>query len=291
MGEPARRGSGPVLVRHPVHPGLRGIVAGVVGYREEATHRVVRRQPAGSLIPLVMSFGPQLEILDLSHGTGVGVRDSFVVGLTPGWATTAFSGSQHCLQVYLTPLGVSRLLNAPASSIAGTVVDVADVIPAFDEGFRERLLSAPTWDQRFQMMDRALLRRVALSEAVDPMTDWMWHQIHRSRGRVRISELVKETGMSHRHVSSRFRQMIGTTPKVAAAVVRFERAASALHRASIADVAAAYGYADQSHLTREFMRFSGETPNQLREARRPTAHTAVGADHGDHSAAQRGVAG
>jgi AraC-like DNA-binding protein len=274
-----------------VHPGLRGLVAGTVGYREEGTDRVVRRQPAGSLIPLVVSFGPRLEILELSHGTGVGLRDSFVVGLMPGWATTAFVGSQHCLQVYLTPLGASRLLDAPAASFARMVVDLTDVIPALDEGFRERLWSAGTWERRFEMMDRALLQRVAHSEAVEPMAAWMWHQIQRSRGTVRISALVGETGMSHRHVTSRFRQTIGTTPKVAASVVRFEGATTALHRDSIADVAAAYGYADQSHLTREFLRFSGETPAQLRLARRPTAHTALGVGEGHHPAGPPRVTG
>lgn len=279
----AGREPGPVLVRHPAHPGLRGMVAGMVGYREDTTRRVVRRQPAGSLIPLVVSFGPRLEILDLSHGTGLGPKESFVVGLMPGHATTAFASSQHCLQVYLTPLGAARLLDAPAASIACSVVDLADVIPAFDEGFRERLWAARSWDRRFEVMDRALLQRLAGSESADPMVAWMWHQIDRSRGTARISALVGETGLSHRHVSSRFKQTIGATPKVAAAVVRFEWAAQALHRASIADVAAAYGYADQSHLIREFRRFSGETPTQLREARRPTAHTALGAVTDDAS--------
>jgi hypothetical protein len=75
-----RREPGPVLVRPPAHPGLRGIVAGMVGYREDTTRRVVRRQPAGSLIPLVVSFGPRLEILDLSHGTGVGAHYAWLLG-------------------------------------------------------------------------------------------------------------------------------------------------------------------------------------------------------------------
>lgn len=272
----ARHEPGPVLLRHPVHPGLRGIVAGMVGYREDAGRRVVRRQPAGSLTPLVVSFGPRLEILDLSDGSGLGSKESFVAGLMPGYATTAFTGSQHCLQVYLTPLGASSILDVPADAVARCVVDLVDVVHGFDEEFRERLWAVGDWGRRFEMMDRALLQRLVRSEAADPMVAWMWRQIDRSRGTARISALVGETGLSHRHVSSRFRQAIGVTPKVAAAVVRFEWAANALHHAPVADVAAAYGYADQSHLVREFRRFSGETPTQLREARRPTAHTALG---------------
>lgn len=250
----------------------------MVGYREHSPEPVVRRQPAGSLIPVVLSFGPRLEVVHLSHGAGVGAKDSFVAGPMPGHATTSFETSQHCLQVYVSPLGASRLFSAPVSAIADHVVDLTDVIPGFDEGFRDRVWSAGRWDRRFEILDEALLRLAARSQAADPMVAWMWHQIHSRPGPTRIATLVGETGMSHRHVTTRFKHLIGTTPKVAAAVVRFERAAAALQHASIADVAATHGYADQSHLTREFVRFSGDTPAQLRAARRPTAHTAIGAE-------------
>ena len=79
---------------------------------------------------------------------------------------------------------------------------------------------------------------------------------------VRISDLVARSGWSQRHVISRFRDQIGVKPKMAASVIRFERAATALssRQFSPAELAVAYGYADQSHLTREFVRFAGDTP-------------------------------
>jgi transcriptional regulator GlxA family with amidase domain len=74
--------------------------------------------------------------------------------------------------------------------------------------------------------------------------------------------LIEKSGWSHRHVTSRFRSQVGVTPKVAAGVIRFERAAAAVPaEAPLADVAARYGYADQSHLTREFVRLAGRTPH------------------------------
>ena len=58
--------------------------------------------------------------------------------------------------------------------------------------------------------------------------------------------------------------------------MRFEYAAADLGRRSLAEVAVAHGYADQSHLTREMVRYAGEPPLVLEAARRPTAHTALG---------------
>jgi AraC-like DNA-binding protein len=61
-------------------------------------------------------------------------------------------------------------------------------------------------------------------------------------------------------------------------VIRCARARRDLGRLAPAEVAARHGFADQSHLHRDVVRFAGETPAELAEARRPTARTAIGAD-------------
>jgi len=106
----------------------------------------------------------------------------------------------------------------------------------------------------------------------------MWRQIDASGGQARIGELVEQTGWSHRHVAAVFGAQVGLTPKQAAGVLRFERAAADLGRLPLADIAARHGYADQSHLTRAFIRYAGETPSELAAARRPTPSTALGPD-------------
>lgn len=67
-----------------------------------------------------------------------------------------------------------------------------------------------------------------------------------------------------------FRAQIGVTPKRAARVLRYERAARLLARGDlpVVQVAAMCGYADQAHLTREFTRFAGLTPAVVRRAAR-----------------------
>jgi AraC-like DNA-binding protein len=53
---------------------------------------------------------------------------------------------------------------------------------------------------------------------------------------------------------------IGLTPKVAARVIRFDRARRLLVGRTGAEVAARCGYADQSHLVRGFIAFAGLSP-------------------------------
>jgi AraC-like DNA-binding protein len=268
------------VVAHRTAPALAGLVAGVVGMSERAPGVVRRRQPAGSLLPLVLSFGERLEIDALSDGTGAGRSyGSFVSGFSTGHASTHFDGGQDCVQVYLTPLGVRRVLGVPGGELARHVVAVDDVVPALGDVLADRLASARTWAERFTLVEAALLRQVAGTESVPGWVGWMWQQIEASGGRARIGPLVDRTGWSHRHVATVFREQVGLTPKQAAAVVRFERAAADLGRLPLADVAARHGYADQSHLSRAVARYAGETPGALAAARRPTPRTALaGAD-------------
>ena len=268
--------TGPVLLRHAVHPLLDGFVAGIVGFHERSGDVVTRRQHAGSLIPVILSSGPSLEVTALSEGTGVGGHTSFVAGFMPGHATTAFEGEQLCIQIYLTPLGVQRLLALPGRELAHRIVDLADAAPFFGERFLDELWSCDTWEGRFAQLDRALIARLDHGVDSEPFVVWMWEQIRRTGGRARIADLVERTGWSQRHVTSLFTEQVGLGPKLASRIVRFEHASSALRSSPAATVAAEFGYADQSHLAREVRWFSGRTVTELKRVAPVTPQTAIG---------------
>jgi AraC-like DNA-binding protein len=267
----------PRLVRHRPHPGLAGLVAGIVGSQESSARAVERRQPAGSLLPLVISFGDPLEIIGLSDGEGEGWYSSFVAGFMPGHATTRFVGTQRCVQVYLTPPGAFRLLGLPGRELARRVTGLGEIAPFLGGSLPARLAETATWAARIGVVEQALLSVLDAGPEPDPVVTWLWKRIRESGGRARIDDLVAQAGWSHRHVTTRFRDQIGLPPKAAAGVVRFERATADAGDRSLAELAAEYGYADQSHLSREVVRYSGESPRAFLAARRPTAYTALGA--------------
>lgn len=264
------------LVRRRPAAALDGLVAGMVGLSERAGSVVRRRQPAGALVPLVISFGEPLTIESLTGATGVGEHGSFVAGLSTGAAGTRFEGGQDCVQVYLTPVGVRTVLGVPGRELARRVVPAGDVLPALGDRLADRLAAAPTWRERLDLVEDVLLRQAADAPATPPWVTGMWRRIHRRGGRVRIVDLVAETGWSHRHVTTAFAEEVGLTPKQVAGLVRFERASADLGRLPLAEVAARHGYADQSHLARDVARYAGETPGALARARRPTPLTALG---------------
>jgi AraC-like DNA-binding protein len=95
---------------------------------------------------------------------------------------------------------------------------------------------------------------------------WAWRQLATSHGCVAIGDLADETGWSRRHLTVRFKEQVGLAPKRTARVLRFARAVrllTAWGSGRIGHVAAECGYADHSHLSREFTRLAGCSPSEL----------------------------
>lgn len=255
------------------HPALAGVVAGdYCGYVERADGGLRRRQVANGRVAMIISFEAPIEVLEMSSSTSAGRRvTSFVAGLHHGYAITHFRGDQLGVQVDLTPLGAARVLGAP-HEVANEVVPLDDLLGPLAAELADRLASAPTWAERFDLLDRVLVARATEGPEPDRAVAWAWHQLERSAGQVPVHLLADEIGWSRRHFSTRFRDQVGLAPKPTAQVLRFRRAAALLldgSAGSIADVAAACGYADHSHLVREFRVLGGCTPSQYVRDRLP----------------------
>lgn len=261
----------PEYVRGRPHRALNGLVIDYGGYVEVSPEPVRRRQaPVGSAT-LIISFGPAIA---LDGPSGHSTPGSFLAGLHDAAVLTEFVGVQRGVQVNLTPLGTYTLL--------GTAMDgLTNRTPALDElsvpalsVLPEQLAEDPGWPARFARIDATLLRLLDTARHLpDPEVRWAWRALRTSSGATGIAELATGTGWSRRHLQTRFRAQVGLTPRTAARVVRFERAARMLVpvladggpgvaiEASLADVAATCGYADHAHLTREFRALAGVPPS------------------------------
>lgn len=82
----------------------------------------------------------------------------------------------------------------------------------------------------------------------------------------RLDELARRTGLSPFHLLRVFTRATGQTPHEFLTQRRVEQVRAQLRgSASLADIAAACGFADQSHMTRHFRRQVGVTPGQYRK--------------------------
>ncbi|MFI8972475.1 helix-turn-helix domain-containing protein [Nocardia asteroides] len=194
---------------------------------------------------------------------GTGQRGNAVIGLGAA-RVSGRARDVELLQVRLSPVVAHAVLGPPA----GAAVAALDELWGRDaERLRERLHTAPGWDERFAIVRSEIIRRAAAGGRVDPETAFAWRRITMSQGRIRVDALADEVGWSRKRLWARFRAQLGVTPKQAAQLVRFDNAAHRLAAGdSAAMVSAASGYADQSHLHRAAVSFTGLTPSALATA-------------------------
>jgi AraC-like DNA-binding protein len=167
----------------------------------------------------------------------------------------------ECVQVRLSPVVARTVLGASPADLGRTVVALDDVWGRDAGRIRQQLADSSSWPQRFALVEALLARRGESGPPVDAEVARAWQRIAASRGRVRVDGLAAEVGWSRKRLWDRFRSQIGLAPKQAAKLVRFDHAA---HRLAAGDgparVAADAGYADQSHLHRDVLAFTGLTP-------------------------------
>jgi AraC-like DNA-binding protein len=252
-------------------PALRGLVGWYSGYRQRGVPPGRHRGLPSPWLTLILTLDEPLSMA--AHPDPFAAPGDYAtllggLHLTP--ALIDMPGRQSGIQVAISPLGARVLLGLPAGELAGLDAHAHDVLGADVHEVHDRLREAPDWAARFHVVDTWLLGRMSRREGVptgetaDPVAV-SWQRLLSSGGRLRVEELAAETGFSDRHLRNRFRAEIGLTPKAAARVIRFDLARRRLAhrpgRPDLAGLAADCGYADQSHLDREFAALASCTPS------------------------------
>ena len=218
-----------------------------------------RGLPSRHLTLVVELLGP----LRVTQGGNAVASHAVVAGLHAGPAFIDASVAQEGVQYGLTPRAARALLGVPAHELAGSTVPLSALLGPVAEIVVEQMACAASWQERFARLDAALLRRLAECRAVAPDSPEVveaWRQVLASDGRIRVHDLARHVGWGRRHLSERFHRATGLTPKQAGRVARFEAARRLLlqpQAPALVDVASRCGYADQSHLTREWLALAG----------------------------------
>ncbi|MFG2788389.1 helix-turn-helix domain-containing protein [Streptomyces sp. NPDC048419] len=249
---------------------LRGLVGWYSGYRQRGVPPARHRGLPSPWLTLIITLDEPLSIA--AHpdpGAPPGDYPTLLGGLHLTPALIEIPGRQSGIQVAISPLGARVLLGLPAGELAGTDVHADDVLGGDLREVHDRVREASGWAARFAAVDDWLLRRMTrhdgLRAASAAPVAVAWQRLLSAGGRLRVDRLAAETAVSERHLRNRFRAEIGLTPKAAARVIRFDlarrRLAGRPGALDLSGLAADCGYADQSHLDREFSALAACTPS------------------------------
>ena len=205
-----------------------------------------------------------------------------VGGLHAALAKVVHDGHGCGVGVELTPRGVRALLGMPAGVIGSMVVDLHGNWGRWPGELAERLFFASSWRARVQVLNSVFSGLVCEAGEPPSAVAEAWTRLMRCGGNLQIAALASDLGVSRRRLSERFGAEYGLSPKQAARVFRFERAAALIDGArpgSLARVAADCGYFDQAHLDQEWRALTGLTPTSwiAQELRDPRDEGLTGA--------------
>ena len=217
-------------------------------------------------VPLIISFGAPIRLFDVDDRARSTALGSFATGAYDSHVVVEANGSQGGIQIDFTILGMRLFLGRPLADLTNRGVALEDIFGSAGRRLTMELHDAPTWEARFDLLDREIGSRIAAATRPSSEVLCTWKRIVDSGGLVTIRSLVEETGWSQKHLIGQFREHIGLAPKMFARVMRFGQAVDRLRRrdhASLTELALDCGYYDQSHFDRDFRAFAGVTPTEL----------------------------
>jgi AraC-like DNA-binding protein len=187
----------------------------------------------------------------------------------PRFAET--EGPLHLLGARLTLPAATALFGPLGRLGSPTPIPLDAALGAEAEALRERLCLAGSDRQALALLADWLLDRLSgLSPLALPSPRQLAVLGWRAEG---LSDLL---ALSPRGLRKRFHECFGIAPKLWLQLSRFDAVlASRPQPGSLADTAAAFGYADQAHMTLEFGRFAGISPGRYAAVRARTAAPAL----------------
>jgi len=174
--------------------------------------------------------------------------------------------------------GAFPFFKLPVNALQDVHVTLEEVWGEEGRCLREQLLEARRAESKFQILERALLRRAAGRFERHRAVQYALGRFQRAPHEA-VSGVTEETGLSERRFIQLFANEVGLTPKLYCRVQRFQKAVSQTFGSAPVDwaeVALDCGYFDQAHFIHDFVAFSGLTPSTyLRQRTGPGNHVPI----------------
>lgn len=192
--------------------------------------------------------------------------DAFVVGLYRDAVDWRTAGNCIAFGVNLKPECLMYLLDAPASILFSSYVDLSEFIGYRSEKLYQDLNLAGEPAGMIRVFDEFVRERLSHRTLEDHYVGEATRLIRKMHGNINIAQLSDRLSVSERQLQREFKETIGTSPKTYARIIRFRTAMEYLQRlrndnVSWVEIAYYCGYADQAHFIRDFKEFTGRLPS------------------------------
>lgn len=199
--------------------------------------------------------------VDLVIEVGTSSAHAWLYGTTTRRTEIPVRQESDYVGIRFRPGQARHFFALPAHALTDTCVPAVDAAGICAPQVVERIATGMSADGIDAVLQAWLARNAPVAGPVDAAL----HCLRSPSPPVTVAELSARVGVGRRRLERLFLEHVGVPPKTYATILRCRRAARALARgdASCSEIAFAAGYADQSHMTREFGRMLGHSPRAL----------------------------
>ena len=207
-------------------------------------------------------------IFTLTHG----VPKSYVSASVRELRSFQFQDPELIFGVRFMPGATCRLFQTPVCQMVHHPAPMESVLR---EGLvlQNRIAGAAGFQERRRLANQFILKHLREASGKERILDYCTRRIFETHGNIPLKRLGEETGYSERYLNQLFDLYTGLSPKSMCHVIRIQYAYLLMEsrpELSLSAVAQAAGYADHSHMNREFHRFLNASAGVLRKEQLPS---------------------
>src|SRR5262245_35062331 len=227
--------------------------------------------PSPTILPdayveIVLNLGEPVALNGLSF-TGTQPARA-VVGLLDRAIEMRYPSDVCTFGIRLSSACAATFLGVRARVLVNKVHPLRRLSPALDDRLERVLETDPRLESETARtaLETALIEHLDGAQLADQLVVDAVDRLIAADAPITVSALAAELATSPRQLHRRFLELVGVSPKRLERLSRFARAwrqATWGPPLTWADLALANGYADQSHLVREFRRFGATPPAHL----------------------------
>jgi AraC-like DNA-binding protein len=188
---------------------------------------------------------------------------SFIYGQLTTFRDLYLAGDESLIIVVFQPSGIYEMMDIPADELRDNIISVEEVFGSSSLTLQEKLFEQPNLQQKLDLLNTFFAASVRSSVGItETLVRSSLKFMIQQKGVISISQLVKYTGYTERHIERKFNESIGLSPKRLSSIIKLHHFLGSLKNGvrDFTELGYEAGYFDQSHLIKEFRKYTGMTP-------------------------------
>lgn len=193
------------------------------------------------------------------------VKGSHVIGIRKQSLFISQTNKQDFFSIRFKPGGFFSIFKIPVYSFANEFYQISELFDHELNTLEYRLYDADSNSQRVKIIEQFLLHKLSPQHDDIALVQFCAKKLLTDPS-CTIESLAGQFNSNYKTIERKFNEVIGLLPSKLMTIKQFNRAIHSMYSCNyntLAEIAYASGYYDQSHFIRQFKKFTSATPRQF----------------------------